>query len=451
MAPSSKLGRGKPLKNQTKEVLQKIYRYFESEIERDPNSTVTAGQLVAHATGVSIYALRRLINEKPNVAVKSEPGTTRRRCKKNIVSNDYGAQAMRRIIHSFYTKDEEFPIMKDLYLILKGDLDYQGSLCTLRRHVTKLGFKWIEKADNNSILIEKHDVRYARIQYLTKIEGYRAQGRNIVYTGEMVIESSRTASKPKPDGSSTLLRQPAKKKVVILLAGDQNGVLKNTLFMFDGNKKDMKEETEYKREYFEQYEKWYKIFVLPNLKPSSIVVVDGASPFNNRVSNPTPHSNSRKREMMDYLTARNVPYSVDMYKSQLYQLVLMNKDKYGDYKTDAYLREHGHTVLRLPPHHPDLNPIKTILTSVSSYVGKDINFAIDSVMKIAKEKIYSLELEDWVVGFRTAEAEENNLKAIDKIIDEISEKTFMIYDDEDDDSDYEDNGSDQDSMDMDSD
>lgn len=451
MAPTSKLGRGKPLKNQTKEVLHKIYRYFETEIERDPNSTVTAAQLVTHATGISTNAIKRVLTEyKANAIVKKEYKSNKRRCKKNITSDDFDAQAIRRIIHSFYTRDEEFPIMKDLYLIMKADIDYQGSLCTLRRHVARLGFKWTETEDNTSVLIEKQDVRYARVQYLINIEGYRFQTRNIVYTGEVGIESSRISSKPKPDGSSTMLKQPAKSRVVVLLSGDQNEIMKNTLFMYDANKREFKEESERKRENFEQYEKWLKFHLIPNLKPNSIVVVDGGLPFHNRVSNAPPHSSSRKKEMMEYLTARNVPYSADMYKPQLYQLVLLNKDKHCEYKTDALLKEQGHTVLRLPPHHPDLNPIKNVLCAVKNYVGKDLCLNVESVMKIVKEKVLSLNSSDWKHANRMSEAEENNLRAVDKVIDEISDRTCRNDDEESDDSDIDDdNGSDQDSMDSD--
>ncbi|XP_049878807.1 uncharacterized protein LOC126375743 [Pectinophora gossypiella] len=446
MAPTSKLGRGKALKNQTKEVLHKIYTYFETEIERDPNSTVTAAQLVAHSTGVSTTAIKRLLSEyNDKVTVKKEHSTTtKRKIKKVITSDDFDSPAIRKVIHGFYNRDEEFPVMKDLYLIMKGDIDYQRSLCTLRRDVAKLGFKWMEKEDNNSILIEKHELRFARVQYLTRIENYRAQGRNIVYTGEVAIESSRISSKPKPDGSSIMLKQPAKSRLILLLAGDQSEVYKDTLFMYDGNKRDVNE-SECKKENFEQMEKWFKYHVIPTLKANSVVVVDGGSAYHNRVSNPVPHSNSKRKEMMDYLTARNVPFTENMYKSQLYQLVQTHKDKFLDYKTDALLREQGHIVLRLPPHHKELSPIKNILTLVRNYVGQNRRMSMESVMKISKEKVLSFHNEDWNIACREVEAEENNLKATDKLIDEISESSIKKIEGDSEVSDQEEIDSDSDS------
>lgn len=450
MAPSSKLGRGKPLKNQTKELLHKIYMYFETEIERDPNSTVTAAQLVTHSTGISLNAIKRVILEyKNNAIVKKECKSNRRKCKKNLTSDIFDAQAIRRFIHGFYNKDEEFPIMKDLFMLLKADIDYQGSISTLRRHVARMGFKWMENEDSNNILIEKHNVRFARVQYLSHIEGYRCQGRNIVYTGEVAIETNRVATKPKADGSSTILKQPAKSRLIVLLAGDQNEILINTYFSYDSSKREVKEEHESKRDNFERYEKWFKFQLMPNLKPNSVVIVDGCIPFHNRLSNPPPHVNSSKKDMMDYLTERHVPYSTDMYKPQLYQLVLLHKDKHYVYKTDLLLKEHGHTVLRIPPCHPDLNPIRNVLSSVRSYFENDC-LSLETVMKISLDKVTSLSPEDWTEACRATEAEENSLKATDKVIDEITELMFTNIEDGSSDSDGDDdNGSDQDSMDSD--
>lgn len=447
MEPASKLGRGKPLKNQTKEVIQKIYKYFESEIHRDRNSTVTASQLVTHATGISMYALKRVLSEnKPNISKRTEHIPCKHRHKRNITFNDNDAQAIRRTIHNFYTKDEEFPTMRDLYLIFKADIDYQGSLFTLRRHVAKLGFKWTESPDRNSMLIEKHDVRFARIQYLSKLDIYRDQGRNIVYTSEISFESNRLSSRPKPDGSSTILKQPAKSRFVILLAGDNDGVMKNTLFVCDGTKKELKDE-EYRKHNFDIYEKWFQYHFVPILKASSVVVIDSGSAFNNRLVNATPHSHSTRREMSDFLMSKNIPHSCNMFKPQLYHLVLTAKDKYSDYKTDVLLKNHGHTVLRLPAYYQDLNPVKNILSTLSDYIGKDVSLSVENVMKICKEKVSGISIEDWKRSCRMSEAEGNNLIAVDKIIDNISERTYRRIDETSSDTENSDiNASDQDSI-----
>lgn len=59
-----------------------------------------------------------------------------------------------------------------------------------------------------------------------------------------------------------------------------------------------------------------------------------------------------------------------MYKPELYDLVELNKPCFKTYETDTLLADHGHTVLHLPPYHPDLNPIGKKWSLVEDYVTK---------------------------------------------------------------------------------
>ena len=45
-----------------------------------------------------------------------------------------------------------------------------------------------------------------------------------------------------------------------------------------------------------------------------------------------------------------------MTKAELYDLIKMHKPQYETFAIDRLLADHGHTVLRLPLYHPDLNP-----------------------------------------------------------------------------------------------
>jgi transposase len=47
-----------------------------------------------------------------------------------------------------------------------------------------------------------------------------------------------------------------------------------------------------------------------------------------------------------------------MTKAELCDLIKMSKPQYETSAIDCLLAENGHTVLRLPHYHPDLNPIE---------------------------------------------------------------------------------------------
>ena len=64
-----------------------------------------------------------------------------------------------------------------------------------------------------------------------------------------------------------------------------------------------------------------------------------------------------------------------MTKAKLYDLIKLHKPQYKIFAIDCLLTEHGHTVIRLPPYHPDLNPIEKIWGTVR-VAEKNVTFKL---------------------------------------------------------------------------
>jgi transposase len=62
-----------------------------------------------------------------------------------------------------------------------------------------------------------------------------------------------------------------------------------------------------------------------------------------------------------------VNFSDDMVKTVLLKLVKLNRPAPA-YVIDDIIRQHGHEILRLPPYHPDFNPIELIWSQLKSIV-----------------------------------------------------------------------------------
>ena len=72
-----------------------------------------------------------------------------------------------------------------------------------------------------------------------------------------------------------------------------------------------------------------------------------------------PTQASRKADIQALLTRKNVAWSNDMVKVELLELYRTHRPL-PTYVVDETLKQHGHTAIRLPPYHAELNSIELI-------------------------------------------------------------------------------------------
>ncbi|GBP12635.1 hypothetical protein EVAR_10289_1 [Eumeta japonica] len=57
---------------------------------------------------------------------------------------------------------------------------------------------------------------------------------------------------------------------------------------------------------------------------------------------------------------------------------------------------HGHVVLRLPPYHPDFNPIENIWAQIKGHVSsQNVAMNLTKVKELVENKVNSIGPEDW--------------------------------------------------------
>jgi transposase len=62
-------------------------------------------------------------------------------------------------------------------------------------------------------------------------------------------------------------------------------------------------------------------------------------------------------------------------------MILPLKPKYISYKIYGIFAEHNHSILLLPPYHPELNPIELIWATVKNWVAQNnTTFKMDDVI-----------------------------------------------------------------------
>ena len=65
------------------------------------------------------------------------------------------------------------------------------------------------------------------------------------------------------------------------------------------------------------------------------------------------------------------------------------------------------TVLRLPPYHPDLNPIEQIWCTVKTRIAaKNVTFKLQDVQQLAEQNFAAVSMEEWAAVCRHAKTVE---------------------------------------------
>jgi hypothetical protein len=104
----------------------------------------------------------------------------------------------------------------------------------------------------------------------------------------------------------------------------------------------------------------------------------------------------------------------------------LRKPRFKTFKIDALPDEHGHSALRLPPYHPDLNPTELIWASNKEYVArKNVSFRLDDAIKLAEKKSNIITKEEWSSWCNNARQCEQNYLRLEPIIDDISEQIVI--------------------------
>lgn len=361
--------KGKILNSQTREVIANVIHFMRKEaVTNQPLKDFKKVQeRVVLATGVSLSSVQKIAREMkliedgecasfvtPNKKIKISAAKT------NL--DDFDIGRLRRYIKIFYITEKQVPTLRRIHKKFTEEYNYTGSRESLRKIMKKIGFRWRKTRTNRKLLMEKPEIQHLRLNFLRQMKRYRNENRPIIYTDETYIHSCHTNQKGWADSSNEGLHKPVSKgqMLIIVNAGAEHGFVKNAYLRY---KPTIKSGDYHDAMNYENYKKWLQDMLIPNLPPNSVLVIDNAS-YHNVQCEKVPTMASRKAEMQEWLTTRNIGFTDDMYKADLYHLIKLNKPQFKTYEIDKILADKGHSALRLPPYHPDFNPIELVWASM---------------------------------------------------------------------------------------
>ena len=121
-----------------------------------------------------------------------------------------------------------------------------------------------------------------------------------------------------------------------------------------------------------------------------------------------------------------------MTKADLYYLIKMHKPQYETFAIDCSLADHGHTVIRLPPYHADLNPIEKIWGIVKTRIAaKNVTFRLRDVQQLAEQNFAAVAMEEWAAVCRHVKAVEEEYMSREHEMDSVMERITFNADDDD--------------------
>lgn len=352
------------------------------------------------------------------------PGKKRPRLAIKSTVDSFDQEVIRRTIYNFHLVQHTFPTLKKLLEVLKESINFKGGISTLRKIIRRLGFRWKKTQNNKKLLIEKSNIRLKRTLYLSKLQEYRSQGRPIIYTDESYIHSSHTLPRSWSDETSQGCKVPISKgdMLVIVHACSEQGFIPEALLIYPAKKQTGDYHSNMNAA---NYQKWVKEKLLPNLPPQSVLVIDNAS-YHNVVSDPVPASKSRKSDMLAWLDKYNISYPERNTKPLLADIIKQNKSNHVQFVLDQILQDDGHSVLRLPPYHPELNPIELLWGIIKGKVAsQNVTFNLKTVEELFRKEADSITLDMFSDVWRKTREHEEKYFQMEPKLDNFTDSLII--------------------------
>ncbi|XP_054281278.1 uncharacterized protein LOC128998948 [Macrosteles quadrilineatus] len=212
-------------------------------------------------------------------------------------------------------------------------------------------------------------------------------------------------------------------RLIIVHAGGEDGFIPNTFLQW---KASQSTGDYHKNMNTVNYEKWVQEKLSPNLKPRSVIIIDNAS-YHNVTLDKIPTKSSLKADMQAWLTQHNIDFTPTMFKAELLNLIQQNKPP-TRYSLDEILEgnDSGHTVLRLPPYHPDLNAIELIWSQIKGYVAeRNTQFNMNSIMRLVEAKVSEIGASEWEKCCSHVKSIEDQYFEREQLIDEFHDAVIV--------------------------
>lgn len=276
-------------------------------------------QLISKISGIGLIEVRITISKYNRSKTVIPP--SRKMNRSDI--DDFDKSAIRRKVHSFWTKLEPPTISGVVRAINNDETLPNVTENSLIKVLRGLNFKFTER-QKIEILTEKRDLLAWRTKYLISIRKFREEGRPIYYLDETWLNIDDCSNRARIDhtGTSSRVAFLEGKRLIVLHIGSAAGFVPGGLLCFES-----KENTGYHvkmnsntfREWFEK--------ILPLLEDNAVVVMDNA-PYHCKKNEKIPTKSWKTADIAKWLISKGKNMDpTQLLKKDLMRIVKRLKPK----------------------------------------------------------------------------------------------------------------------------
>lgn len=270
---------------------------------------------------------------------------------------------------------------------MRDELHFEVARTTLWRALQRWGFEF-GTGLRSAQLKESERIVIMRRQYLRQKRANRNEkGQTIrpeVYLDESYINKNHSNDNTwyfEEDG--IIIGKPTGKgdRLIIVNAITKDGWITNAKLVFKASKKTGDYHTNMN---WDNFSKWFQEKLLKNIPENSLIIMDNAPYHNVFVEEAFPKKSHSVKRLHEWLSNNEIPWTKDMLKSEIFDLCSRFSAK-PEFLIDRIASKEGHSILRTPPYHPELQPIETCWAVVKNHVAQHNDCTMKKVWVLLEE------------------------------------------------------------------
>ena len=353
--------------------------YDQEKLEGETVLTQDAAKRVAKGLKVSLRTVKSLLSESNRTGKLDGPSTNRGKPPLSISSPL--ETVIRQRIREFNRKGQYVSIRSLCGWFFQED-DIEIPHQTLWRTLNRMGFVH-GRSKRRSVLTERDYVIIARREYLRNKLANRKNAGGLIQPEVDLDESYINVNHSVENtwyftDEGSWVNKPSGKgrRLILVNAITEEGWIPNAKLVFPAFKStfDYHGQMDYNN-----FVKWFEQQLLPNIPPQSLIFMDNAKYHNLYAEDAFPTSKTLKSELQQWLKSHHpMEYHDDLLKPELYEKCQQLAPK-PKYKLDVIAEKAGHTIIRTPQYHPELQPIEIGWGVVKNYCAKKCDYTIEKL------------------------------------------------------------------------